>query len=172
MGVRSIAPCAALLLLACSQQSDDIVPKRADEPVTKHSEAASFRRVGNPFPEASEVRLFVDSGEYDGRGRAILSSTEGRRLTDAQRTAFEAALRIEPMPDALDACFIPHHFFGYFDRNGRKVGEIEVCFCCEGVAVEPVDQVSLRSNEILSADYAALKRLVQSMGERTDIECS
>lgn len=167
MRFRLVALCAASLVLGCTQQPNAPAPKRSDDSVTENL----VRNVGNPFPDASEVRLFVESGEYGSEGHPILSSPEGRRLTDDQRRAFEAALRIEPMPEEMAACFIPHHFFRYFDSEGRQVGEIAVCFCCAGVEIDGNTPVPLQTNEIFGADFGALERFVQSIGEPTDIAC-
>lgn len=133
-----------------------------------------------PFPEAATVRLFVESGNYDASGAPILISAQGRTLTGQQRRQFEALLRVETpiklAPDsdywAMDACFIPHHFFRYYDGSGRKIGEIAVCFCCLGVAMEPSSRLARRDDQQFHADYPKLKALVASWGEPTDIECS
>jgi hypothetical protein len=170
MRLRAIALLAALLVLGCDRPSSDPVVRSPAEPVAEPPATAHFRQVSDPYPDASEVRLFVHTG-YDDNGEPILASAEGRRLTHAQRNAFERALRIEPAPEFEDACFIPHHFFQYFDANGRKIGEVAVCFCCAGVSDDPRIEVSLAPGETLGADYAALEELVQAMGERTDVEC-
>jgi len=128
------------------------------------------RNLGNPYPDASELRLFVHSN-YDESGKPVLTKEAGRTLTAEERQAFERTLRIEPAPDEYSACFIPHHFFAYFDPEGKKVGEIEVCFCCAGVQASPEIVAPIGPDEVLSADYDALEKLVQSMGEPTDIEC-
>jgi hypothetical protein len=168
MRIRALALLATALLLGCSDPASEPAAQSSAEPVGQAAGAQVAREVGNPFPSATEVKLFVNSG-YDAEGHPIMSGS--RILTPAQRKAFEAALRIEPMPEALDACFIPHHFFRYYDEQGSQIGEIKVCFCCEGVQVSPGASAVPDSNEIFGADYSALKRLVQLMGERTDIEC-
>jgi hypothetical protein len=149
---RSLGLFAAILAAACSPQSDQA------------------RSVGDPYPNASEVRLFVETG-YDDEGEPILASAKGRTLTEGERRAFEGTLRIEPAPDEVTACFIPHHFFAYFDARGRKIGEIAVCFCCAGVSATPSGAISLDSDEMLSADYAALETLVKGMDQPTQVAC-
>ncbi len=163
--MRASVVLAATLLFGCADQTSEPVERASTE--SRSSEPAA-RAIGNPFPAAAEVRLFVETG-HDADGHSIMSP--GKTLSRAQRDIFEAALRIEPLPESLDACFIPHHFFRYFDAKGGQVGEIEVCFCCDGVKVTPGASVSPGRGEQFGADYAALKRLVQSMGERTDVEC-
>jgi hypothetical protein len=151
-GGSSLGLFAAILASGCSSEPDP--PKN----------------VGNPYPSATEVRLFVETG-HDGEGRPVLSKAAGRTLTAKERQDFERTLRIEPAPDEYAACFIPHHFFAYFDAQGRKIGEIEVCFCCAGVQGLPDIATPIGPDDVLSADYPALEKLVQSMGEPTDIEC-
>lgn len=147
---------AALLAVGCSRQSD--------------SGASNPRSVTTPYPNASEVRLFIHSS-YDEEGKPVLATESGRTLTHDERQAFERTFRIEPAPDAVVACFIPHHFFAYFDAAGKKIGEIEVCFCCAGVRASPDIATPIGPDEVLSADYKTLEKLIQSMGEPTDIEC-
>ena len=133
-----------------------------------------------PFPEATTVRLFIDSGKYDRSGNPVYLVAKGRTLIEQQRKQFEALLRVEtPInvpPDSdywvLEACFIPHHFFRYYDAAGRKLGEISVCFCCSGVAMDPASQLGLHDEQRFAADYGKLERLVASWGEPTDIECN
>jgi hypothetical protein len=160
IGRQWIALLAATLVLGC----------RAGDDASQSTDAASSISIGSPYPDAAEVRLFIHAS-YGDDGRPILKSSDGRTLTAEERSAFENALRIEPKPDSFAACFIPHHFFAYFDGQGRKIGEIAVCFCCEGVSHEPEISHPIGSDDMLGADYRALKALVQEMGEPTDIEC-
>jgi hypothetical protein len=168
--MRALALLAAALLVGCSDGLSEPREQTSRAAASNTIAARAARSIGNPFPDATEVRLFVNDG-YDDEGSPTMSAPAGRPLSRSQRKAFEAAVRIEPAPDAVDACFIPHHFFRYFDKQGRQIGEIEVCFCCDGVSVSEGASVSPGPNEWFAADYTALRKLVQSMGERTDIEC-
>lgn len=73
------------------------------------SVAGASHAVQNPFPGASEVRLFVEKGDGPD-GTPIFSKPGGRLLTADALADFEGALRIEQAPEAMAACFIPHHF--------------------------------------------------------------
>jgi hypothetical protein len=78
------------------------------------------------------------------------------------------------VPDSyywVASCFIPHHFFRYYDHSGRQIGEISVCFCCAGIEMEPSASLHLRPKQRFEVDYGKLKLLVSSWGERTDIQC-
>lgn len=118
-----------------------------------------------PFPGATSVRLFVNS-----RG-ANPVPTGGILLTPAQRREFEAALHDKqpPPPEDRDlaACFIPHHFFRYYDARGAQMGEVAVCFCCGGVALRPTDG----ADRTFTTGYDRVERLVKSMGLPTDVNC-
>lgn len=126
--------------------------------------------VSHPFPDAKEVRLFVEK-DYGKGGNAIFARPEGRVLKKDEVSDFEAALRVAKAPEEMAACFIPHHFFRYFDGQGKEIGEIEVCFCCAGVRASKGANISIGSDEILAADYAKLEALVHRLGEPTEVHC-
>jgi hypothetical protein len=121
---------------------------------------------------ANEVRLFVNT-DYDAKGEPIFSNPRGHALNAGQRARFESLIKVHTMsPDELVAfCFIPHHFFRYFSRSGKQIGEIQVCFCCAGVEQSGASDVRLGINQKLSADFGRLKAFVKSLGESTDVQC-
>ena len=133
--------------------------------------AVSDRPLRNPFPTAREVRLFVESGY--GTDKPIYSKPKGRLLTPAQRSEFESLIKVHTIAsdEAFAACFIPHHFFRYFDKSGKLVGELQVCFCCAGVKRSEDSPIRLAEGEMLSADFGRLNAFVASLGERTDVDC-
>jgi hypothetical protein len=150
------------------QQPPQIVPIQAGQ--------LRIDRV-RPFPNAKEVRLFVDTGKPDRSGHVVYARPDGRTLTPGQRQQFEKLLRVEtPIkvpPNSefwlVAGCFMPHHFFRYYDASGHQVGEVSVCFCCSGVEIDPNPQ--LKNGQKVEADYIKLKALVSSWGERTDVAC-
>jgi hypothetical protein len=126
------------------------------------------------FPTATEVRLFVDTGRNDSNLHPILTLANGRKLSVSQREKLENSLVWNENygKELVAACFMPHHFFRYFDSKHRKLGEIAVCFCCGGVEVDKADGTAIYPETRLNAHYAQLKALVREMHEPTDIECS
>lgn len=162
----AILATAALGLLALSQSGKQslgglaggVAVQTADKPIS------------DPYPGAQEVRLFVETENEDHK--RIYVRPAGRTLTEGQRAEFESTLAIHTVsPDELfAACFIPHHFFRYFDGAGKLVGEVQVCFCCAGVQSEG-SNVQLGEDQMLAADFRKLKTLVASLGERTDVYC-
>ncbi len=126
----------------------------------------------NPFPSASDVRLFVNT-DYDDKGEPIYSKPKGRILTASQRAELESLIAVYTISpdDVFTACFIPHHFFRYFDKAGNLVGEVAVCFCCTGVQQSEGSSVRLAEDQMLGADFGKLQSFVASLGERTDVQC-
>ena len=126
----------------------------------------------NPFPNAGEVRLFVET-DYDAKSEPIYSKPRGRILTASQRAEFESLIAVHTIsPDEMfAACFIPHHFFRYFDETGRQVGEVQVCFCCAGVQQSNGSNVRLTEGQMLVADWGKLHSFITALGERTDVQC-
>lgn len=116
--------------------------------------------------------MFVNT-HYDAEGEPVFSSRDGRLLSGSQRTWFESIIKVHTVaPDeAIAGCFIPHHFFRYFDKAGKQVGEVQVCFCCAGVAQSDTSNIRLTDNQMLSADFARLKLFVLSLGEPTNTQC-
>jgi hypothetical protein len=131
------------------------------------------------YPEAIAVRLKVHDLGYSEDGRPRFSRPEGRSLTDEQRSRFEAAfqqaeiIRRPPPGDGVAtaaACFIPHHFFEYLDNAGRVVGEVAVCFCCDGARFSP-SVGRWNADAYVHEDIAAIKTLVEDMGLPTEVGC-
>ncbi len=156
------------ILMGCSPASSGQVPPEQD--IVRRDKVA-------PFPEATEVRLLVDSGKHDQGGQPVYTDPEGKGLSAEQRAQLESAVWIETpikVSEAwgdVTACFIPHHFFEYYDASGRKIGEIQVCFCCAGVQISPDSRIKLNGPQRLTGDFKKLEALVASMGELTDIAC-
>ena len=96
--------------------------------------------------EIHEVRAYVYdySQEEDnvsllreGKLHSGIINDGGAKLTDAQVERLKAALRSrkERVPGAF--CYMPHHGFVFFGREGKPMGHIELCFQCGNVASSP-----------------------------------
>ncbi|MDR6852796.1 hypothetical protein J2Y54_002316 [Sphingomonas sp. BE123] len=160
----------AIIVTGCEHKVDTLAQPEQANTTASIVQPFKDRRVTNPFPGATEVRLFVEVS-YTKDDKPILSKRNGVRLNAAQRKAFEDSLKITAAPEYDMMCFIPHHFFRYYDARGQEIGTVSVCFCCDGVeasgskALEPPDSATL------NADYRQLKALVAALGEPTDILC-
>lgn len=160
----------AMAAAGCERKVD--TPAQPDPSNAAASLATPFkdRRVTNPFPGATELRLFVEVG-YTKDSKPVLSKRKGVLLDAAQRKAFEDSLVITVAPEYDTMCFIPHHFFRYYDANGKLLGGVSVCFCCDGVAASGSKALEPPTDALLSADYQKLKKLVAALGEPTDVLC-
>ncbi|UIP07484.1 hypothetical protein LY632_03540 [Erythrobacter sp. SDW2] len=177
MTIRSALLCSFLFTVTGCDQSAEV--RRLEQSsstsearkLERPSSTSEVRKIKDPFPNASEVRLFVEVDYPKESGNPIFSKENGVILSDADRLRFEDALRFVPMPEAMAACFVPHHFFRYFDDKGKQVGEVAVCFCCAGTSASGGDKLKPEPDEILDADMKALEALVLDLGESTQVLC-
>lgn len=86
---------------------------------------------------------------------------------------FESLIAVHTISadEMFAACFIPHHFFRYFDKAGKQVGQVEVYFCCAGVQQSNGSNVRLTEDQMLIADWGKLHSFITALGERTDVQC-
>tara|TARA_R110002124_G_scaffold239542_1_gene404766 strand:- start:1277 stop:2062 length:786 start_codon:yes stop_codon:yes gene_type:complete len=132
----------------------------------------------HPYPGAKTVRLFVETdGPSSDEGWL---EPQGRLLSAAQRAAFEATLsKRSSRGGAADACFIPHHFFRYYDDVGTLVAEIRVCFCCAGAGADASPALFPFEGGVflhpftntLKYDRERLGALIRSWGLPSDVWC-
>lgn len=160
----------AVVATGCERKVDTIAQPDPSNAAASIAQPFKDRRITNPFPGATEVRLFVEVG-YTNDSKPILSKRNGVRLNAAQRKAFEDSLMITAAPEYDMMCFVPHHFFHYYDSSGKQIGVVSVCFCCDGVAASGSKALETPDDAILSANYRQLKTLVTALGEPTDILC-
>ena len=93
-------------------------------------ELTTVKSVRNAFPEATEVRLFVETAT-NADGDPVLSKPAGLKLSPKQRAEFESSLTVQPQPQESAACFIPHH--GIRLESGGKTVDLVICFKCAQV---------------------------------------
>jgi hypothetical protein len=156
----------SLLLCGGCEQHQKAVP-------AQQSRQEPDRPIMNAFPEANQTRLFVET-DIDQQGKATFNKPQGLVLSAEQRKAFESLIKIHTIApdDVFAACFIPHHFFRYYNKSGKVIGEFAVCFCCSGVEQSGASNIRLSKNRMLSADFRKLEAFVRSLGERTDMQCA
>ncbi len=161
---------AALAVAGCERKVDTIAQPDSSNATASIAQPFKDRRVTDPFPQATQLRLFVEVG-YTETGKPILSKAKGVQLNATQRKAFENSLKITAAPEYEAACFMPHHFFRYYDASGKEVGDVAVCFCCYGVGASGSKALEPPDGAMLSADYQSVKALVAALGEPTDVLC-
>lgn len=130
-----------------------------------------------PFPEAASVKLFV---EKNLNGKTIeLGKPNGLLLSPRQRLQYENTLKVwtairlskDSTFGGHAMCFIPHHFFRYYDRTGKEIGEVAVCFCCQRVEMTPEERLPLANNQELVFHPEKLDPLLKSWSQPTRVGC-
>ena len=128
------------------------------------------------YPMATRVNLLIKNSLLNGPEAS--TKPGGVDLTTAERLEFEQSIKksvtVRPAGkdypgEGADACFIPHHFFRYYDAKGTKIGEVEICFCCTGGAATP--SLTKRNDEPEVFDVERIKALVRKMKLPTDVSC-
>ena len=180
MNIRlALCAVAALVVCACDRTQSEVGAGQAEAVLTQTLRPDAGRTLLRtapvaPYPEAASVRLFV-RGDFDSADEYV--EAKGRLLSAAQRGALEGALRVvsyDRPPAAVAACFVPHHFIRYFDRQGRQIGEVAVCLCCHGARAAP-DVAGPAPEGVgdhhLDFDETAFRQIITEMGLPTDINC-
>lgn len=155
---------AAFIMCGCAPEGAAAVEDAAySEPVL-----LSSRKV-QPYAEAAQVKLFVTD--------AVDQLAEARTLSPLERTAFEQTLQLDDYdhaPEAVAACFVPHHFLRYYDDKGVQIGEFQVCFCCGSTLSAPNISAPLSkgaTHQVLNVDFEALADLLKSWSIESKIGC-
>lgn len=164
----------ALSLSMAGSDRAGIEPAVSEQPTRG---ARGVKAAVRPWPEATEVRLFVEDLSYDERERtgATMSNPKGVALTATQRATLDESVTLYRMTakeygDYAAACFIPHHFFRYYDTSGRRLGELSVCYCCDGIEFSPAFQ-QLCPEEEWQFDFDGVEKMLKEMGVPTDVNC-
>jgi len=106
-------------------------------------------------PGRTEENLIIDKGKLHPE----VFDPEGIKLDATQTERLLTLLRHESPDEGVPACmFRPHHGIVFYDREGKPVAHVSVCFLCEVEAATPAN------HRMSEADFAALKQLVQDLG--------
>ena len=169
---------AILLLLTLTFSSCE----KGDTSASSNTKVTYEKSVLNPYPEAVRVNLLVGDKavrtSFEEKDLRKSSQPEGYDLTDAERRQFENSIQGVKIRNAgpdtpmmsMSACFVPHHFFRYYDRSDNLVGEISVCFCCYDYRAAP-KLTSIAPVDYVEMDFETVENLVAEMGHPTDIAC-
>ena len=96
--------------------------------------------------EIHEVRAYVYDFTQEEKNLSLLKQGKlhkgiindgGAKLSEEQVARLKEAIRSskERIPGAF--CYMPHHGFVFFDKDGKAMGHIELCFQCGNVASSP-----------------------------------
>ena len=100
------------------------------------SPAQSAAWPNRPF---SSVRAFVydcdadksvDFIQSNGQVSKGVINGQGALLTADQVTRLMPVLTTATPRNGRTACFVPHHAFVFYDANGQRVANVDVCFTC------------------------------------------
>lgn len=116
--------------------------------------------------EIHEVRAYVYDYTQEKGNDALLKNGKihsgvinagGAKLSAMQVERLKNALRSqkERVPGAF--CYLPHHGFVFYDKDGKAMGHIELCFQCGNVSSSPK---GLPKNEW---DWKEIRRLLEEL---------
>jgi hypothetical protein len=89
--------------------------------------------------EIGQVRAYVYDYTQERGNDALLKdgilhtgviNKGGAILNDDQVAALKAALKSSPVHEEGPMCYMPHHGFVFYDKKGRAMGHVELCFHC------------------------------------------
>lgn len=144
----------------------------------KFGSQSSLPEKPRSLAEAADVRLFIEGLPHrePPSTQKLINNVNGISLTEDQRTILEQAIRkrratyedIYGQP----ACFIPHHFFRFYDSDGAVFATLAVCYCCGGARLEgPAAARIMGEADFIDFDYFAVKGMLRRMSVPTDIDC-
>ena len=110
-----------------------------------------------------EGRVTASGPSKDNSGAEEYPVKDGGLLSPAEVSKLRAAVRFTRPPDLIFRCCIPRHAFLFYDKSGRYLGYLKVCFECTCAEMEPFHPPSPTLNWI-SWNYESLKRIVIAHG--------
>lgn len=120
-----------VLVGACGVSGHD---ESADEWSKWRREKIEKAKAVELFPEATEVRLFVNGASVDWDEQGVFREgtfpDRGFLLTADEVRLLRDAVKETPPPPAEVACCIPRHAFVFLGRDGKRLGALTVCFEC------------------------------------------
>jgi hypothetical protein len=66
----------------------------------------------------------------DGKLHKGIINIEGAKLNDEQVKRLLKALDSKAEEEVSADCYMPHHGFVFYDKEGKAIGHIELCFQC------------------------------------------
>jgi hypothetical protein len=155
--MRSLAVAAlALAILGLCARAADAAPGML------FPDAAKVRVVGAP----GSFELAVDqSGQVTAKGPSkdggdpdAYPVKDGGMLSPAEVSRLRASVRFTRPPKIVLRCCLPRHAFLFYDRSGRYLGYLKVCFECACAEMEPFNPPDKDRNWI-SWNYERVKKI-------------
>ena len=129
--------------------------------------AASVRVYGAPTAfnvvVDHEGRVTATGPSKDNSGAEEYPVKDGGLLSPVEASKLKAAVRFTRPPDVIFRCCVPRHAFLFYDRSGRYLGYLKVCFECTCAEMEPFHPPNPARNWI-SWNYENVKQIVIAHG--------
>lgn len=148
-----------------------------DKPWKEWGEKSKVRRVlANLFPTATRVRVYQgdfgiqisDGGKastqkYDSDADKMpdVPAKGGEYLTAAEIKVLRDSVFYTLSPPAIASCCIPRHGFLFYDKAGKYLGYLKVCYecgCAEISSHSPHD----KALDWIEWDAAALRKIIEA----------
>jgi hypothetical protein len=129
----------------------DFAPIPANWPGMAYAEVRAYLY----NPDQNQENLIIEQGKLHPQ----VLNPDGVKLDTIQIERLLTILRHKSPDEGVSAClFLPHHGIVFYDREGKSVAHVSVCFLCEIGIAEP------RNHPMGTKDFAALERLVRDLG--------
>ena len=154
------------------------LPAMADAPTTTSQPQAaqqtplpSMGLKGYPDVPFATVKGFAFNLGKKGRPECLMPvyddgtlcksvETPGVVLNEQQKKRLLKLLSSPKTFGAMEAkCFIPHHAFVFYDKNGKTVGQVSICFMCVGLRADPPVRAQPKSPRRAALGKQGLKKL-------------
>lgn len=148
-----------------------------DEEWKEWKEKSEARKVpANLFPTATRVRVYqgIDFLKISDKGKATtqLESADGNSskevpakggewLSKAEIKTLRKSINFTVSPPAVTSCCVPRHGFVFYDKTGKYLGNVKVCYHCGCVEIHPWPT---RDSELdwIDWDAAALQKIIEA----------
>lgn len=160
---RRLLVTLGLLAIASAAAQDAASPVAPPAPPKQESESAPS--TDWPGVEYAEVRAYLYNPPETRRNRILSNgklhpavvNPEGIKL-DAARVKQLLQATYHRQPDRSGSgCFLPHHGFVFYDRDGKAVADLSICFVCTRAEGRPY-------SETIQWDMALLAQLIRDLG--------
>lgn len=125
--------------------------------------AAEERAVVWPPEGTAVVRAFAMSGGpsdrimMDGKIHPTAKPAEGVALTEEQVRQLSAAMNVEQKMRLSMMCFEPRDAVVFYDKDGKILASVSVCFTCYGARIEPESLEKRLDYGAMAEFFASLK---------------
>ena len=158
---------AVVGLFSC-ERSPVNAPQKADDSSLAFTPDTDRIQV-HPFPEATEVRLYINQQSIDVSPQGEVSEGSyprgGIPLTTSELHSIQDGLNYKKPPDAIAACCVPRHAFLFYDKAHKFLGSITVCFECGCATIDGQMPKPPANMEWLDWDETRFAHIIEAHGQ-------